>query len=592
MPKADMYSQGWADLSDKQKSNFESKADFKASKQAFRAKQAKKEVRNSTADASVAEMQNLKNSGDVQNKEAQALLQKKINKAKAANAQAKTDRQQYQKDDKDYLDVDQLNQNPNPDNYGAKATKVVGKLERVNQKLQKEGLSDERRAELEAKQESLKTKRDKNYAKQEAYDSFDKNDISTYDPAAVGKGKFDAKDVAYLKNQGFSQEEITNYANSLDRSKISGSAQVLDGYDIHRDNLMREDGTFDASAIGSGGNNQFTQKDLRAMRAQGMTKKEMARQMYDQMDSSTRGKKAQKLLDRYINEFTSDDTAPPPGETEPDPVEPTPTPEPNPVEPTPTPTNPTPTPTNPTPTPTNPTPTPTNPAPGQPITTGPIEQENEQEIINEDVNNTTIDDSFNGGTIGDIDQGGTINGNNNTINNTVDNSNNSRYYGGNNTVWNINNSNQSANTGFALGGGNYTGGVTSPLSNLTMMGYGKPSDSPSANAQFVDMYQTMNADAQKKYANVGTDTANKYIQMARANNPVNYEGIQKTLSGYYNEAGELVPGTAQDFYNKAVKRQTQFMGDYANFRPQTYNFPDPPEAIDDNLDEVADDYNN
>ena len=110
--------------------------------------------------------------------------------------------------------------------------------------------------------------------------------------------------------------------------------------------------------------------------------------------------------------------------------------------------------------------------------------------------------------------------------------------------------------------------------------------------QFTDMYQTMNADAQQKYANVGTDTANKYIQMARANNPVNYEGIQKTLSGYYNDAGELVPGTAQNFYDRAVARQTQFMGDYANFRPPTYNFPDPPEAIDDDLDEVADDYNN
>ena len=42
----------------------------------------------------------------------------------------------------------------------------------------------------------------------------------------------------------------------------------------------------------------------------------------------------------------------------------------------------------------------------------------------------------------------------------------------------------------------------------------------------------LNSDAQRKYENVGSDTANKYIQMARANNPVNYEGIQKTLSGY------------------------------------------------------------
>ena len=230
-----------------------------------------------------------------------------------------------------------------------------------------------------------------------------------------------------------------------------------------------------------------------------------------------------------------------------------------------------------------------NPGNPDPVNDRSIDQESNQEIVNEDIQNTNIEDSFNGGTIGDITQGGTINGNNNTINNTVDNSNNSRYYGGSNTVWNINNSNQNANTGYALGGGNYTGGVTSPLSNLTMLGYGKPDDSPSANAQFVDMYQTLNSDAQKKYENVGSDTANKYIQMARANNPVNYEGIQKTLSGYYNDNGQFVPGTSQNFYDRAVARQTQFMGDYANFRPPEYAMPDPPAPIDDNLDEVAED---
>ena len=313
---------------------------------------------------------------------------------------------------------------------------------------------------------------------------------------------------------------------------------------------------FDGTRGGAGskkGYDRLSKSDLKGLVEGGMSKEEAYNYaMSGDHGHDVSGEKAQKLLGKWKNEFTNN---PPPEETQPDPVEPTPTPvEPDPVEPTPSdPVEPTPTPTDPVvpaPTPTVPAPTPTTPAPtptpGPPINTGPINQENDQQIVNEDVNNTTIDESFNGGTIGDISQGGTINGNNNTINNTVDNSNNSRYYGGDNTVWNINNSNQSANTGFALGGGNYTGGVTSPLSNLTMMGYGKPSDSPSANAQFTDMYQTMNADAQQKYANVGTDTANKYIQMARANNPVNYEGIQKTLSGYYNDAGELVPGTCTE----------------------------------------------
>ena len=52
-----------------------------------------------------------------------------------------------------------------------------------------------------------------------------------------------------------------------------------------------------------------------------------------------------------------------------------------------------------------------------------------------------------------------------------------------------------------------------------MLGYGKPDDSPASNAKFVDMYQTLNSDAQRKYADVGSDTANKYIQMAARTNP-------------------------------------------------------------------------
>ena len=95
---------------------------------------------------------------------------------------------------------------------------------------------------------------------------------------------------------------------------------MLDGYDIHRDGMKREDGSFDASVIGNAdGENKFTGKDMRAMRQQGMTDKEMARQMYDQQEDSTRGKKAQNLLDSYVNEFTNtpppEDTTEPPGDT-------------------------------------------------------------------------------------------------------------------------------------------------------------------------------------------------------------------------------------------------------------------------------------
>ena len=367
---------------------------------------------------------------------------------------------------------------------------------------------------------------------------------------------------------------------------------------------------FDATAGGAGSNkggDRISRADLLGLEEQGHSREDIVN-MVNNSDSNSSGHKAQKLLNKWKSEFVDnpmpDDPDPVVG-TDPDPVGGT-NPDPG------NGSNPDPgNGTNPDPgNGTNPDPgNGTNPDPGNgsdpdpgngsdpvgsvpPIDTGDIEQRNDQDITNKDVNNTDIDDSFNGGTVGDIDNETNIVGNNNIVDNSVDNSNNSRYYGGNNTVWNIQKSNQDADTGFALGGGNYTGGVDTTLSDLTTYGYGKPDDSPAANAKFVDMYQTMNSDAQKKYADVGTNVANKYIQMGRANNPVDFEGIQKTLSGYKNEEGEIVPGTAQDFFNRALTRQTMFMGDYANFPVPNYTMPEPPDPISNDLEETASQYGN
>ena len=59
----------------------------------------------------------------------------------------------------------------------------------------------------------------------------------------------------------------------------------------------------------------------------------------------------------------------------------------------------------------------------------------------------------------------------------------------------------------------------SPVSAATMAGYYAPNDSPASNAAFVDRYQTMNADAQKKYDPFGT--AEGYI--ARGKNVGNMD---------------------------------------------------------------------
>ena len=94
----------------------------------------------------------------------------------------------------------------------------------------------------------------------------------------------------------------------------------------------------------------------------------------------------------------------------------------------------------------------------------------------------------------DNDLNSQITGNNNVSNITQDNS--VRNYGGDQRNFTYV-SGSSAN-----GVPNYL--TDNPVSAATMSGYYAPNDSPASNAAFVDQYQTMNADAQKKYNPFGT----------------------------------------------------------------------------------------
>ena len=93
----------------------------------------------------LAELKNLRNSGDVQDTEAQALLKQRITDVKAENSQARADRKQYKKSDNDYLSVDELNYNHNPNNYDAKIENTSNRMSKVDKKLGKEDLTDEKR---------------------------------------------------------------------------------------------------------------------------------------------------------------------------------------------------------------------------------------------------------------------------------------------------------------------------------------------------------------------------------------------------------------------------------------------------------------
>ena len=504
-----------------------------------------------------------------------------------------------------------------PDAYASQSTSQSGTTDNTTQDISKRYYK--KYSELTDEQKAKSGTRAEHRARREELGVYDStpNRTSRSELAEMVNEDTSLRD---LKQLAKSEETSGGKAQAFLNKKIAEREAEIYGGDLD---------SFDTTAGGIGSNkgaDKISKADLKALETAGHSREDIIAMVDSKDPSVSDGNRAQKLLNKWKSEFVENELPEDPVEPTPtDPVEPTPT---DPVEPTPTdpveptPTDPveptpTPTPTNPTPTPTNPTPTPVTPTPTptptQPpttdIDTGDVDQEIDQDITNEDVNNTDIDDSFDGGTIGDIDNETNIVGDNNYVDNSVDNSNNSRYYGGNSTVWNIQKGDQNANTGFALGDGNYTGGVDTTLSDLTTLGYGKPDDSPAANAKFVDMYQTLNSDAQAKYEDFGSDTANKYIRMARANNPVDFAGIQRTLSGYIDESvswedatesqkqrwldsgktkeewkGLPVDGTAQNFLNRQLERQTMFMGDYFNFQIPNYVMPEKPKALPDTDD--------
>lgn len=174
--------------------------------------------------------------------------------------------------------------------------------------------------------------------------------------------------------------------------------------------------------------------------------------------------------------------------------------------------------------------------------------------------NTEINDSFNGGTVstGDITAGGNV---------SIDNSNNSRYYGGNNSMTNI---------VYGAGYGRYN---TNPVGDMTMAGLGKADDSPSAQARFVDFYQQLNRDAQQRYHGGEAPSAARYINMARGVNPIDYDKLNQSITDRLNS-----------HYNNSATIQDKYQGDTGNYKTPEYQMPEPPKPIENNLGEIAEEY--
>ena len=138
----------------------------------------------------------------------------------------------------------------------------------------------------------------------------------TYDNSEAGKARFDGKDVANLKGQGYSDDQISEYAQSLDRGQVGAAAQVQTG--AHLPNDVSNLDNYDPMSIGNtkvarGG--VQTGSDLQKSELQHLME-EGGHSAYElnewaKSNQYTLGGKAQKFLNKQLETPTTDVTAPP-----------------------------------------------------------------------------------------------------------------------------------------------------------------------------------------------------------------------------------------------------------------------------------------
>ena len=182
---------------------------------------------------------------------------------------------------------------------------------------------------------------------------------------------------------------------------------------------------------------------------------------------------------------------------------------------------------------------------------------------NDQQNTTEIENTQTQDVSQDNDITTNIDGNNNTVLNNQDNS--IRQYGGDNRSF-VYNSN---------GGGG--AGSDTPASMATLSGFFAPDDSPAAQAKFNDMYATMNADNQKRYAGAAMETFAKYGNM--------------DARSYTPEAMATAIGRSTQYsYDKADEQTGHVFGDIwnDNYITEDWKMPTPPKAIESNAEEIAD----
>jgi hypothetical protein len=172
----------------------------------------------------------------------------------------------------------------------------------------------------------------------------------------------------------------------------------------------------------------------------------------------------------------------------------------------------------------------------------------------------------------DNDVNTSITGDNNKVFNNQDNS--IRQYGGDNRSLVINEANTGNQSGSGSSGGYYNT-ADKAISMATLGGFYDADDSPGAQASFVDQQQTMNRDAQKRYAGQGLATAAQYTGFRGGN--VDMGGLQSRIDG-----------NAQYFQDKATMQEVKTYGDRAAVTDYpTFEFGDPLEEVTSNADQIS-----
>ena len=175
-----------------------------------------------------------------------------------------------------------------------------------------------------------------------------------------------------------------------------------------------------------------------------------------------------------------------------------------------------------------------------------------------------IDNSMEQNIDQDNDQTSTVTGNNNTVIQEADNS--IRMYGGDNRTFTYNST-----------GGGEGQMYDTPGTMATLGGFYDVDDSPAAQAGFTDLYSTLNADNQKRYAGDAMKTFAKYGSIdARDYTP---ESMDTALGG-----------SIQDSYDKSTVQTGHTFGDIwnPNYITESWKIPSAPSEIKSNAGEIAD----